>query len=203
MRGIRQLPRRERVLSGGSSSHREVAITVPSNLCDERVSARRFLVRARQLSGCFVRGTPLLPKYHARCRQRVGRAGDDLNQTYHFQATASGARTVLELCIDVALLTSGDLQNAVEKFHGFTMAARFSSAYKLIKFYQEHPDLNAFRDYDLHKQLVFGPGHQEEMARASVTRRSGPSPKTISRPCSSGCARGGAPPPHVISTCNC
>jgi hypothetical protein len=87
----------------------------------------------------------------------------DLTQPYHFQSIASSTRTVFELCVDTALLTQNLVENAVERFHGFTRAARFSAAFKLVTFYDEHASLAPFRDDDVQRQLVHGPGNQQQI----------------------------------------
>lgn len=66
----------------------------------------------------------------------------ELTKPHQFQAVASSARSIFELCADVHLLTVPDLiSNPVAKFHEFTRVSRFRSAKKMVAFYDAHPDV--------------------------------------------------------------
>ncbi len=85
----------------------------------------------------------------------------DLRERYHFQVVAAATRTVLELSMDVEMLTKNHVPDPVEKFHAFTRAARFSAAYKLVKFFDENPKLEEPEDAAEHRALVSKPGEKD------------------------------------------
>jgi hypothetical protein len=85
----------------------------------------------------------------------------DLRQPYQFQAISSETRLIFELCVDIHLLAGGKVPDGVEKFHGFTRAARFSAAYKTVEFYKRHPNLEDPGDAEERRKLVETPGRQD------------------------------------------
>ena len=87
----------------------------------------------------------------------------DLRQPYQFQAISGETRLIFELCVDIHLLTRRKIANDVEKFHGFTRAARFSAAYKTVEFYKSHPDLEDEGDAEERRKLVETPGKKDEI----------------------------------------
>jgi len=87
----------------------------------------------------------------------------DLRQPYHFQAISAQTRLVFELCVDIHLLAKKKIANDIEKFHGFTRAARFSAAYKTVEFYKAHPDLEDPGDAEERRALVETPGKRDEI----------------------------------------
>jgi hypothetical protein len=87
----------------------------------------------------------------------------ELRQGYHFQAISGQTRLIFELCVDIHLLSGNNVPRAVEKFHGFTPAARFSAAYKTVAFYKEHPELEDPGDAEQRRALVNTPGKQVEI----------------------------------------
>jgi hypothetical protein len=86
-----------------------------------------------------------------------------LTDAHDFQTLGSSTRTAFELCVDVVLLTDNLVSNGVERFHGFTRAARFSAAYQLVEFYKAHPDLNGEAKAPEHHRVVAIPGLREEI----------------------------------------
>jgi hypothetical protein len=87
----------------------------------------------------------------------------DLDQTYQFQAMAGCTRLIFELCVDTDILTNQRVVRAVEKFHGFTRAARFSAAFKTVAFYERHPHLEDPGDAEHRRALVETPGVRAEI----------------------------------------
>jgi hypothetical protein len=87
----------------------------------------------------------------------------DLRQPYHFQAIAGQTRLISELCVDVELLASNRIPEAIEKFHGFTRAARFSAAFKTVIFYSQHPALEDPGDAEERRGLVETEGKKKEI----------------------------------------
>lgn len=87
----------------------------------------------------------------------------DLRQAYQFQAVSGQTRLIFELCVDIHLLAKNRIPDGVEKFHGFTRAARFSAAYKTVEFYKAHPDLEDPGDAEERRKLVETPGKQAEI----------------------------------------
>lgn len=85
----------------------------------------------------------------------------DLRRPYHFQAVVGQTRLIFELCADIALLQV--VSDSVEKFHGFTQAARFSAAFKTVEFYKEHPELEEPGDAEERRALVETPRKKEEI----------------------------------------
>lgn len=87
----------------------------------------------------------------------------DLRQPYQFQAISSETRRTFELCVDIHLLAHNRIPDGVEKFHGFTRAARFSAAYKTVEFYNKYPTLEDAGDAEERRALVEKPGKQDEI----------------------------------------
>lgn len=87
----------------------------------------------------------------------------DLRAPYQFQAISGQTRLIFELCVDIHLITGNKVADAIEKFHGFTRAARFSAAYKTVEFYNDHPDLEDPGDAEERRKLVDAPGKKEEI----------------------------------------
>jgi hypothetical protein len=87
----------------------------------------------------------------------------DLRRPYQFQAISGQTRLIFELCVDIHLLAKKKIINDVEKFHGFTRAARFSAAYKTIEFYKLHPELEDPGDAEERRALVETPGKKDEI----------------------------------------
>lgn len=91
------------------------------------------------------------------------RTATNLIYPYQIQALAATTRTAFELCVDIALLTRDLVPNGVEKFHQFTRVSRFSSAYKLVQFYNLHPDLESEHDAPEQRALVNRAGIEQEI----------------------------------------
>ena len=89
----------------------------------------------------------------------------DLRQPYHFQAVSGQTRLIFELCVDIHLLAKNKIADGVEKFHGFTLAARFSAAYKTVQFYKVHPGLEDPGDAEERRNLVHTPGKKDEIEK--------------------------------------
>jgi hypothetical protein len=87
----------------------------------------------------------------------------DLRQPYQFQAISGQTRLIFELCVDFHLIAGNKVADAVEKFHAFTRAARFSAAYKTVEFYKVHPDLEDPGDAEERRRLVDPPGKKDEI----------------------------------------
>lgn len=87
----------------------------------------------------------------------------DLRQPYQFQAISGQTRLIFELCVDIHLLAKRRIADDVERFHGFTRAARFSAAYKTVEFYQAHPGLEDPGDAEERRRLVETPGKKDEI----------------------------------------
>ena len=87
----------------------------------------------------------------------------DLRQPYQFQAVSGQTRLIFELCVDLYLLTRNRIADGVQKFHGFTRAARFSAAYKTVEFYKQHPELEDPGDAEERRRLVETPGKRGEI----------------------------------------
>ncbi len=87
----------------------------------------------------------------------------DLRKGYQFQAISGETRLIFELCVDIHLLAKAKIADGVDKFHGFTRAARFSAAYKTVQFYKLHPDLEDPGDAEERRKLVETPGKKEEI----------------------------------------
>lgn len=91
----------------------------------------------------------------------------DLRRPYHFQAISGQTRLTFELCVDIHLLAKKKITGDVEKFHGFTRAARFSAAYKTVEFYKAHPKLEDPGDAEERRALVETPGKKDEIEALS------------------------------------
>jgi hypothetical protein len=87
----------------------------------------------------------------------------DLRHAYQFQAISGQTRLIFELCMDIHLLAKKKIADDVEKFHGFTRAARFSAAYKTVEFYKQHPELEDAGDAEERRKLVETPGEKDEI----------------------------------------
>lgn len=101
-----------------------------------------------------------------------------LGEPTQFQAISGTTRTCLELCMDVHLLTGPlAIARAAEKFHGFTVAARYQSAWKTLDFYRRHPELPEPEILAARRDLVetAGKGKEiEELCRDLWERRTPP-----------------------------
>jgi hypothetical protein len=94
----------------------------------------------------------------------------DLRRPYHFQAISGQARLVFELCVDIHLLANKKVADDVDKFHGFTRAARFSAAYKTVEFYRKHPALEDPGDAEERRALTEKPGKKDEIEAVCLGR---------------------------------
>jgi hypothetical protein len=87
----------------------------------------------------------------------------DLREGYQFQTIAATTRLLLELAIDIELLTSDRTSESAERFHGFTRAARFSAARTFVRFYTDHPQLPYPRDAQAQRDLVSDDAREAEI----------------------------------------
>jgi len=89
-----------------------------------------------------------------------------LNNKLDFNATATIARTIFELLLDIKILASPSLTpNELERFRAFAEIERFQKARKLLEFQAQHPglDSNSYFHGDFRKQFVEAPGKQESV----------------------------------------
>lgn len=91
------------------------------------------------------------------------KAAGDLIHPYQFQSVASTARAIYEVCVDLELLCTDKVGNAVNKFHGFTRASRFDAARQMCDFYERNPTLDGPDKAVERKRLAKTPGESEEI----------------------------------------
>ena len=63
-----------------------------------------------------------------------------LNQTIHFQAVASAARSIYELTLDENMLVSDLISDGTEKYRAFTKIERYRAAKKIVEYKDRYPD---------------------------------------------------------------
>ncbi len=86
----------------------------------------------------------------------------ELDRPTQFQTISGTSRTCLELCMDLHLLTGPRaVDRAAEKFHAFTSAARFESAWNTVRFCDSHPELSAPEFVAERRALAEIPGKAE------------------------------------------
>ncbi len=61
----------------------------------------------------------------------------DLNSSSHYQAVASGARSLFELLLDLRLITSDESGKNINKFHAFPEVEKYRSAKNLVSYCDE------------------------------------------------------------------
>lgn len=64
-----------------------------------------------------------------------------LNNSIHFQALASAARSIFEQLLDIKLIVNNKIDNAVEKFEAFREIERFRMAKEFLNFKNKHPEI--------------------------------------------------------------
>ncbi len=64
-----------------------------------------------------------------------------LNDTVHFQATASAARSIFELLLDIKLVIDDNPKGALQKFDAFVEVEKFRVAKKYVDFKNHNPSL--------------------------------------------------------------
>jgi hypothetical protein len=77
-----------------------------------------------------------------------------LDRIAHFQSTASAARSISELGLDIALLAADPTNESVERLAAFTRVERYRVARKVVP-----PNLNI----DAQRELCADPAHTAEM----------------------------------------
>lgn len=85
-----------------------------------------------------------------------------LNDTVHFQAAASAARSIFELLLDVKLLIDDKPKDAIDKFEAFTQVERFRVAKKYVDFKNNNPGLKYTKELSREK-LVSKPGKESQI----------------------------------------
>lgn len=75
-----------------------------------------------------------------------------LDAPMHFQAIAASARSLFELCLDMALFSKDSTDESADRLYAFTRVERYRAASKLVDFYSTNPlppDLNISRQRSL------------------------------------------------------
>ena len=91
----------------------------------------------------------------------------DLCQPSHFQGTAAATRAIFELSVEISLLHGDRIPNGVKRFYAFTEVARYRASQKLVRFYDEHPDLDDSKAAPARNNLAI-PDVAAEMERLVV-----------------------------------
>lgn len=85
-----------------------------------------------------------------------------LNDTIHFQATASATRSIFELLLDIKLLIDDNPENSIDKFEAFIQVEKFRVAKKYVDFKGKNPGLKYTSDLTKEK-LVSKPGEESRI----------------------------------------
>jgi hypothetical protein len=62
-----------------------------------------------------------------------------LDAPWHFQSVSAGSRSILELYMDIVLLTRDQTSESTERFHAFTRVERFRVADRIVDFFDANP----------------------------------------------------------------
>lgn len=84
-----------------------------------------------------------------------------LRDPIHFQAVASGARSLFELWVDLKLLVDDSTGRNVERYHAFPRAVRFRAARKIVEFSDKDPSLKVGCVHQ--RMLVSDPSKEQEI----------------------------------------
>ena len=85
-----------------------------------------------------------------------------LKDTVHFQATASAARSIFELLLDIKLLIEDKPANPIDKFEAFIQAEKFRAAKKYVEFKKSNPGLK-YKAGLAKEKLVNKPGEENRI----------------------------------------
>ncbi len=116
------------------------------------------------LSGALVTGSTDREKAIVGCYYRAYAWMETLaflKEPIHFQAVASGARSIFEFYVDLKLILKDGTGRSVERFHAFTTVERFRAAKKIVEFADANP---TFKVPCVHQRnLVQTPGKGKEI----------------------------------------
>ncbi|MFA5157005.1 MAG: DUF5677 domain-containing protein [Candidatus Omnitrophota bacterium] len=85
-----------------------------------------------------------------------------LKDTVHFQATASAARSIFELLLDIKLLIEDKPANPIDKFEAFIQVEKFRAAKKYVEFKKSNPGLK-YKSGLAKEKLVNKPGEENRI----------------------------------------